>query len=174
MKAKMYSGIIKPVHPELKGVKGWLLLFVIILILIRPLNDFYYLFSYWNDTSELYDEFPELLLLFYISLPLVSVSSFYSIRAGIALIRINPRAVRMAKNFLFIYVVVMEVIPVFAIYNVGLPSEMLDASSSEINYGIGQTIFFFIVWYWYLSVSKRVKATYPKPPKPINKQSEYI
>ena len=82
-----------------------------------------------------------------------------SIRAGIALWTIKQKAVKIAKNYFWIFLA-YSVVAIFLPFTAGLPSEANVAMVPEIIKGFLQSLIFFGVWYSYLKVSKRVKATY--------------
>jgi hypothetical protein len=144
-----------------KGVGGWLLLLCFALTISSPLSTLYNLITSYNETSQYFDQFPGLQNLLYIDGFLSVLLMVLSIRAGIALWSIKPGAVKIAENyFLIILGYSVIVIAVFPPFIAGLPSEANDAMIQEVAKGTIQRLFFFGIWYWYLNVSKRVKATY--------------
>ena len=154
-----------------KGISGWLLLLCIILTFISPARTFYFLTTSFIESSEYFDQFPGLEIISDIDGFLSIALVILSIRAGIALWNIKPGAVRIAKNYLLIflaYSIIASILPFMA----GLPSESNNVMISEAVRGVIQSLFFFTVWYWYLSVSKRVKATYPTYFSPDDSQSK--
>jgi hypothetical protein len=142
-----------------KSVGGWLLLLCFALTIGTPLRTLFNLITSYRETSPYFDLFPGLQNLLYIDGFVSIVLIILSIRAGIALIRIKPGAVKTAKNYLLIFLG-YSVIAVFLPFTAGLPSEANDAMIPEIAKSAVQSLFFFGIWYWYLNVSKRVEATY--------------
>jgi len=142
-----------------KGVGGWLLLLCFALTINSPLRTLYNLSTSYYETSLYFEEFPGLQNLLYIDGFLSVLLMVFSIRAGIALWSIKPGAVKIAKNYFLIFLG-YSVIAVFLPFTAGLPSEANDAMIPEVAKGTIQSLFFFGIWYSYLNVSKRVKATY--------------
>jgi len=142
-----------------KSVGGWLLLLCFALTIGGPLRTIYNLITSYNETSPYFDQFPGLLNLLYFDGFLSLALMVLSIRAGIALWRIKPGAVIIAKNYLSIFLG-YSIIAVFIPFTLGLPSEANEAMIPEVTKTAIQSMFYFGIWYWYLNVSKRVKATY--------------
>lgn len=142
-----------------KDVGGWLLLLCFALTIGSPLRTFYDLMTSYNETSQFFHQFPGLQNLLYIDGFLRVFLMVLSIRAGISLWSVKPGAVKIAKNYFLIFLG-FSVIAAFLPFIVGLPSEFNDAMVPEVVKGTIQYLFFFGIWYWYLNVSKRVKATY--------------
>ncbi len=141
------------------GVKGWLLLLCLNLAVFTPLATLYNLITSYGETSEYFIMFPGLKRLFYVDGLLSFIITALSIRAGIVLWNIKPDAVKIAKNYLLIFLA-YNALAVFLPFTSGLPAEVNEAMIPEIAKGIIQALIFFGVWYLYLNKSKRVKATY--------------
>lgn len=154
-----------------KGVGGWLLLLCFALAIGSPLRTAYNLITSYNETYHYFDQFPGLQNLLFIDSILSAMLMILSIRAGIALWSIKPGAVKIAKNY-FLTFLGYSAIAVFLPFTAGLPSEANDSMIPEVAKGAVQSLFFFGVWYSYLTVSKRVKATYIL--YPISEESEKI
>ena len=141
------------------GVGGWLLLLCFALTIGSPLRTFYTLITSYNEVAPLFDLFQGLKTLFYIDGFLSGIVTILSIRAGIALWTIKQDAVKIAKNYFWIFMT-YSVIAIFLPFFAGLPSEANNAMIPEIIKGFVQSLIFFGIWYSYLSVSTRVKTTY--------------
>lgn len=144
-----------------QSVGGWLLLLCLALTIISPLRSLYNLVTAYSETLPFFDEFPGLEVLLYLDGGLSIILMILSIRAGIALWTIKPGAVKMAKNYLLIFLG-YSVIAIFLPFLAGLPPEANEAMIPEVVKGAFQSLIYFGVWYSYLNVSKRVKATYPE------------
>ena len=144
---------------EKSGVGGWLLLLCIALTIISPLRSIYSFVTSYYDSAILFDQYPGIKNIFYIDGFLSAILMILSIRAGSALWTIKPGAVSIAKNFLLIFLG-YSVIAIFLPFTAGLPSEANSAMIIEGVKNIFQSLIFFGIWYSYLNVSKRVKATY--------------
>jgi len=142
-----------------KYVDGWLLLLCFALTIGSPLRTLYNLITSYNEVSQFFQQFPGLQNWFYIDGFLSLFLMVLSIFAGISLWSIKPGAVKKAKNYLLIFLG-YTVIAAFLPFIVGLPSEFNDVMVPEVVNGTIQSLLYFGIWYWYLNVSKRVKATY--------------
>jgi len=141
------------------GVGGWLLLLCFALTIGSPLSTLYSLITSYNELSPLFDLYPGLKKLLYIDGSLSAVVMFFGIRAGISLWTIKQNAVKIAKNYFWIFMA-YSVAAIFLPFLAGLPSEMNGALTQEVIVAFAKSLMFFGVWYSYLNVSKRVKATY--------------
>ena len=151
---------LKNKQSEKSGVGGWLLLLCFALIIGSPLRTLYNFISAYNDeTAVLFDLYPGLKNLLYIDGFLSTVLMIFSIRAGIALWSIKQNAVKIAKNYFWIFMG-YSVIAIFLPFTAGLPPEVNDAMIPEVIKDFIQALIFFGIWYSYLNVSKRVRATY--------------
>jgi len=138
---------------EKSGVGGWLLLLCCTLTIFSPLKTLYYLNSSYNGIAPLFDLHPSLKNLFNIDAFLSIILMILSMRAGFALWEIKQNAVKIAKNYFWIFMV-YSVVALFLPLIAGLPVDVNDAI------GFAQSLIYIGIWYSYLDVSKRVKATY--------------
>lgn len=150
---------LKNEQSEKSGVGGWLLLLCFALTIGSPLGILYNLITSYDETSTLFDLYPGLQNLLYIDGFLSTVLMLLSIRAGIALWTIKPNAVKTAKNYFWIFLG-YSVVAIFLPFIAGLPSEVNVATIPEVIKGFVHSLVYFGIWYSYLDVSKRVKATY--------------
>lgn len=133
---------------ELKGIGGWLLFFVIVLILITPIASFADIFlnpSFYFYESGAFD---------YFSLIFITAFSAWSIFVGLSIYLKNRRAIVWAKEFLIATTIISII---FTIYTFELFT--IEQQSTLVT-DIFRQIVFFTIWFWYLSVSKRVKNTF--------------
>jgi len=145
-----------------QGVKGWLLLLCLSFTILDPLAMIVSLFSVANASKPLFDQYPGLLTLITISGVCRLAVAVFSIYAGIALWRVVPGAVEIARKYLMA-IVLYTVFAFFLPAMVGLPQDL----AQEI-FGSGFvagmfTIVYAVAWYAYLAHSKRVRATYRTP-----------
>lgn len=145
-----------------ESVGGWLLLLCIVLTFLTPLLSLRNLFVNYYEGFYLYKHFilfPIAEKLYYLDLLLSLIIITLSIRAGWALWNINPKAVFFAKQYLLFfsgYILISSVLPFLS----GFPPEVNQAMLPKVvEYAISSFLFVGIC-YLYLSVSKRVKATY--------------
>jgi hypothetical protein len=137
----------EPPEPEYKGIRGWLLVFLCVLIVVNPL---YIVSSIGSRPSDKnLESFNGYCILLGLSIII------YGIYTAIKLWRIKPKAVRSAKIYIWcmlVFFIITEVITPL------LSGSFLISPGKII--AISQGIIVFSLWYGYLGGSKRVKATY--------------
>jgi hypothetical protein len=84
------------------GVEGWLFLLCQTLIIISPIATLFNLFTGYYKSFLHFDKVSGLQNLFYVDSFISVLLMGLSIRAGIALAKIKPGAVEIAKNFILI------------------------------------------------------------------------
>jgi Protein of unknown function (DUF2569) len=155
-------------YGKYRGVGGWLLLLCVGLTILGPLFAVASLTGSFREVSPLLDQFPGLMVLMVVDTTLTVGLMAFSIYAGVALWQIRPGAVSTAKRYLLwslVYLPVTAVLP----FMVGLLSESHPAMLKEIARDTLRGVIATAIWYWYLTKSKRVKATYrvwPSQPRP--------
>jgi hypothetical protein len=142
------------------GVKGWLLFFCISLTVLSPV-------SLVVDFDKVRRELEMNLAGEPATQPLISVYRMLNvsiaivcIAAGVMLWSKRPRAVRVAKIALLYYVCSLGPISLLA-YLVGMPSEIARAWALSILQSLPLSLPYPLIWFLYLSYSKRVRATFP-------------
>ena len=131
-----------------KGVGGWLLLFVIILVFITPL---YLLFdvivnpSFYSFSSGVYD---------LASLVWVFAVAIWSIVVGVSIWTRKEKAIIYAKEFLIVSLVLTIVFTFLYL-------DLYTAEEQGVLFtDVFRSLIFFGIWFSYLSASKRVKNTF--------------
>ena len=145
-----------------RGVRGWLLLLCLSFTILDPLAMILSLFSVANASKPLFDQYPGLLTLVTVSGICRLAVAVFSMYAGIALWRVAPGAVDIARKYLMA-VVLYTVFAFFLPAIVGLPQDMAQEIAGSSSIAGMLTILYAVVWYTYLLRSKRVKATYQSP-----------
>ena len=145
-----------------KGVKGWLLLFCIILTVINPLITVFNLVGGYNESKAYFAAYPGLQTLFAIDSVLSIGLVAFSIFAGISLWMIRPNAVKIAKIWLFSFLA-YSILIIFLPYAAGLPSSALNDMIGQVIVETIRSLVFFGIWFSYLLVSTRVRQTYGVP-----------
>ncbi|HPP05780.1 MAG TPA: DUF2569 family protein [Syntrophorhabdaceae bacterium] len=141
------------------GVKGWLLLLCLSLTIFDPLSMLIHMFLVSSLAKPFFHTHRNLFYLIFINGVLNIALITYSIYAGICLWRIYKGAVGTAKKY-FIFLFLYSLISGFFPYLFGV-SEISHKRLGDNN--ILNTILnmgYAVIWYVYLSVSKRVKNTY--------------
>jgi len=145
-----------------QGVKGWLLLLCLNFTILDPLAMLLSLFSVANASRPLFDTYPGLLTLIAVSGVCRLAVAVFSVYAGLALWRVAPGAVSIARKYLMA-VVLYTVFAFFLPVLVGLPQDLAqEIAGSSFVAGL-LTISYAVIWYAYLMHSKRVRATYQAP-----------
>jgi hypothetical protein len=142
-----------------RGVRGWLLILCLNIAILDPLTMLLTVFLVTNATKPYFGEHPELLRLCLASGVCRVALAVFSVYAGLALWRIAPGAVSVAKKYLLavlIYSLVAASLPVI----VGIPAESYQEFAGQTVFNSFLTMAYAITWYIYLQRSKRVKATY--------------
>jgi hypothetical protein len=137
------------------GVKGWLLFLCISLTVITPGWFLLLLSSEWREVGAYIDTLPlvkQVLLIETISFSGIALFSCY---AGWSLWTRRKGAVRIAKIYL-ITQCVLGILTVITLAGLLNNAEYTNKAAKALL----STIFYLVVWYWYLSKSKRVAATY--------------
>ncbi len=140
-------------------VGGWLLVLCIILTIVLPLRSFVGLSSSYDEMIKYRDVFPDLQVAYYINSAITMIVSILSILVGSWIWALDKDSVSITKTFLIVYfcaVVIILLVQFFAL----LPSVDNLAVNLEIGKRLLGALLFSVVWYWYLSVSKRVKGTF--------------
>ena len=149
-------------QPKKSGVRGWLLVLCVVLTIISPLLSLRNLITSHNEMSqfpEIFEMFPGLETVFYIDGFLSIALIILCVRAGLALWTIKPNAVKIAKNYLLIFLG-YTVVTIFLPFTAGLTPEIRTLIIQEIIRESIRSFIFFGIWYTYLNVSERVYATY--------------
>lgn len=148
-----------------QGVKGWLLLLCLSFTILDPLAMIVSLFSVANAAKPLFDQYPGLLTLVAVSGVCRLAVAVFSIYAGLALWRVAPGAVAIARKYLMA-VVLYTVFAFFLPVMVGLPQDLAQEIAGSSAAAGMLTILYAVTWYIYLVHAKRVKATYKAPAEP--------
>jgi len=106
-----------------QGVKGWLLLLCLNFTILDPLAMLLSLFSVANASRPLFDTYPGLLTLIAVSGVCRLAVAVFSVYAGLALWRVAPGAVSIARKYLMA-VVLYTVFAFFLPVLVGLPQDL--------------------------------------------------
>jgi hypothetical protein len=143
-----------------RGVRGWLLLFCVILTILNPLATLISVGGSIAMGSRAFTRYPGLLRATVIDLVLSVALMAFSIYSGVLLWRVRPGAVAMAKRFL-LCVIGYYVVAAVLMFTAGLPASASARLTAEAAKNIIRGLIFSGIWYSYLQLSKRVRATYP-------------
>ena len=149
-----------PVDFRYRGVGGWLMFFVITLVLIRPLMLCAALGQYERVWGPHYDAYPFLKTIHIINLVIGLGTLGFSIYAGVSLLRTRPNAVQIAKSYLLVSAVALMLTGGPLLLLAGLPEGGDAAILQALPVDTLKGLVYPAVWYLYLSRSKRVATTY--------------
>lgn len=140
-------------------VGGWLLLLCVVFTIIDPFATIYKLITNYLAIGNFFDEYKGIKASLIVDNILSIIVTLLSIRAGIALWKIKPNALKIAKNYLrilILYIIVSVLIP----FTIDIPLELRNKFVAElINIAIIRGVYIFIC-YAYLLSSTRVDYTY--------------
>ena len=141
-----------PVKDALVGVRGWLLFFVITLVIFTPLLVIYQTISGITEVRQIPDigYYKQAAIGFYL---VAAVIGIYSLYTGVQLWCINKGAVKNAKIFLIVQAVVSIIVGVVVI---GIDPQ----GATLMLKPVVQSIVYGTIWYLFLCKSKRVQSTY--------------
>jgi tetratricopeptide (TPR) repeat protein len=142
------------------------------LTIISPIFNLISIGTNYEETHMLFKQYPGLKTVFYVDTVLCLIMVILSIRAGIALWTVKSNAVQTAKTFLIIFLG-YSFIEVILPFTAGLPSYATDAVVPLAFVSVARSIISFSIWYSYLNVSKRVKATYSGSSSNENEDKHY-
>jgi hypothetical protein len=83
-----------------------------------------------------------------------------SVWSGILLVLIKPNAVKITKIYFILFLIYglfQNRLPQFA----GLDAEFIKEMQNQMKINTASSILIFVIWYTYLSISKRVKVIFP-------------
>jgi uncharacterized membrane protein len=146
------------VEESYRGVRGWLLLFVVFLTILYPIGLAFVLPS-WHKSRNDFLDIPRYLYALLIERAFVILLGALGFYTGISLWRIWPNAIRLAKTYLILVLINLVAVQ-FLFFIAGHSLRMIAEAFRQywmVNVG---TIAFVLVWYTYLSKSKRVATTY--------------
>ncbi len=146
-----------PSPRTLAGVRGWLLILCIILVFLYPLSlsrgiNF-------RAVEEIRAAYPRAMTIALLDSFVVVALTVYSIYTGVRLWRVRPGAVTGARRFLVIIWVyfLLERLSIFA---VGFPADVNLKLFRRLLWQLPVFSGMVLIWWLYLSRSKRVAATY--------------
>jgi len=148
-------------YREVKGVGGWLLLFVIIIILFRPLILIYNILINYNTIINMANQYPFMLAFYVLGKSLSIIINLFGIYVAISLIKTKTNSPLMAK--ILILLILLETIVCSYIFPLfyGLPQDITHQLIYENIPASTGSLLFCIIWYLYFIKSIRIKDTFP-------------
>lgn len=149
------------IEPSYKGVRGWLLWLCLGLTVFGPVLISGEIINSYKEigANNMQSRFPDFVLVVTVLNWLKIALVGFGIFTGISLFAIWPNAIRLAKEYI-LTTVGFSVLEVF-VYSI---TDLPDAIKAELAYQhksrLLPALLWAVVWYLYLSKSKRIKATY--------------
>lgn len=156
---------------ELKGVGGFLLLLCIRFTIISPLFTIIVLFYAISTSKKIADEFAQTPKITVVGVAIgclvYIVPEIFGVYAGVTLWAIRKRAVRLAKIATLIFIGV-NILNIIVFLFLGQTSSLLESKFSLVKANAQDPALWWevarlggnVMWYAYLSKSKRIKNTY--------------
>jgi hypothetical protein len=145
---------------ELKGVKGWLLVFVLIMAVISPLINAFMLSRSFNALPQLGEIFPEVVRFEWILVGILTLIGWFVAWRLVAIH--NWMSVRIAIAGIWIGGLGLSAVEFFGVsYFTGVSSDLLISGTSPAQFI--RPVIFGVIWTAYLLKSERVENTYRDP-----------
>ncbi len=141
------------------GIRGWLLLFFLILTVFTPLIKIAAISIAYNEISSLFDRFPRLHIVALLNTVLGLGIIIFSIYAGVCLWQKKQNAVGTAKRYLVSYLA-YTFITSCSYFLAGLPGQAYAEMFSQVFLNLFGAACLVGIWYTYLEKSQRVKNTF--------------
>lgn len=148
-------------QPELKGVGGWLLFFVVCLTILGPLASLFVVVFMLIGAGSLANTHSELLGFAVINALLIIPYSVWGLMVGTGLWKARAGAARHAKQYLLWgsipFAIIINLLPL------GLPpADQTDQANASAAIGIIVGVGVALIWRSYLTKSRRVANTFPQ------------
>lgn len=156
---------------KLNGVGGWLLLFCVSLVLIRPVLAIYSFSGNWSQIERVFSSYPNIKSLITVELIFDIILVLWGIVAGIKLWSLSRNAPRFAKIFLASQIG-YSLLTIGLPFLFGMPQRFQEALAAEAFKGSLKTLLGAGLWLIYLSVSARVNITYSEK-QPSTNEEDY-
>ena len=153
----------KPINPGLKGVGGWLALFIVGQAFVRPLMTLGQFSESDSILSKISETFPVTMTLFTVEKIIIIHLLIFGVAVGLALWRVHtPFSVKLAKIYLIANPIVLALNALLYKFS-DLPPGVRDKVVERMLSNAGAFAFWSLVWILYFIKSKRVRLTYLQP-----------
>lgn len=142
-----------------KGVKGWLLFLCVVLTILQPIGNGLIIYGSYLEARFVAFQVRGFMTFEMTSDVLVTLAVIFGVYAGVALWRVSRNAVTKAKAALLISALVVAV-NTFLPLLIRLPEEIEAELMKNSPMDLGASLAPIALWYGYLKISKRVRATY--------------
>jgi hypothetical protein len=144
---------------RLRGVGGWLILIIFGMVVGSPLATLVNLSQWWSVDKQLFTASPGFRTWMVVDIVSSLAVSAVGVYAGLALWTVRPKAVVLAKTallFVFGYAILTLVMPFF----MALPHDIGQGVTKDLVPDVVRMVLVAVIWFSYLSSSKRVRVTY--------------
>ena len=155
----------RPIDPGLKGVGGWLGLFILVQAIVRPLMTLGRYSEANSLLSKISENFPVTTTLMTVERIIIIHLLIFGIAVGLALWRVHtPFSVKLAKIYLIANPIVLVLDALLFKFS-DLPPSFRDRLIERALSNVGVFAIWSLIWVLYFIKSERVKATYLQPPQ---------
>jgi Protein of unknown function (DUF2569) len=152
----------KPINSGLKGVGGWLALFIVGQAFVRPLTSLGIFFDH-DLTSKITETFPLTVTLLTIEKIIIIHLLIFGIAVGLALWKVRtPFSVKLAKIYLIANPIVLALDALLFKLS-DLPPASRDEVVEHALHDVAIVAFWSLIWVLYFIKSERVRLTYLQP-----------
>jgi tetratricopeptide (TPR) repeat protein len=150
------------------GIGGWLSFFCAGLIFLGPLSSLVRMMASWLEAKPVFDQIPSLKPAVVFENVGIAAVLIYGIVAGCIVVSGSPSGRKIAKQYLLIRLfgfIGIELIVILMMAD--LPSNAFKFVVKSIAGGVFYEVFFFLAWWFYFKMSKRVRNTYGNEDSPL-------
>ena len=157
------SVAVKPVGPS--GVGGFLLLFCVVLTMIRPVFGVSSVVGTWASVGPILETHPMLAKIIFLQSFASLILVIYGFLTGCIIWSGSPNGRSVVRNYLPIELIIFLGVTLFAFFATaglwtGVGTGAFDQWIREAIGGMFRAVTYFLIWWFYFRVSKRVRNTY--------------
>ncbi|HOK09656.1 MAG TPA: DUF2569 family protein [Candidatus Hydrogenedens sp.] len=144
------------------GVRGFLLLFCLILIFGTPFVAIYNLINDFQNASGDFDYIPGLRLFLIVESGIRATIILFSILAGASILSLWSSAILLTRAYLITFLCSLLLGIALLFLLVEFPVDYYDLVLRKLSFETISSLLYFVVCYLYINFSKRVRVTFPE------------